>query len=274
MIKSQVTVNFNTNGLTTLTLEVSNQCGTAPLKTLNILVEDNAPNITANIIGDTLVCQNADVAYTVAGGSDLDYNWSISGGGIISALGSNSLVNWQTDGTYDISVFASNICGIGDTISTTVTVENPLERPQITLANDSLISSNLNILSQWYFNGIPIENAITAAILPINQGIYTVESSNICGTTSLSNEFAFGLEGGFFAYPNPANEQVTLRIPDYLTWYTIDIINQNGSYVHSTINNTGFNEVPIDISGLAAGIYLLRVDTELLVFYRKLVVVR
>ncbi len=271
---NQATVDFNTIGLTTLNVTVSNQCGIAPTKTLDILVENNAPSILGDISGDTLVCSNADAIYTISGSVDFDYNWILSDGGVISPLNNTSIVTWQTAGQYNLGVYPSNFCGIGDTLFTIIRVENPLERPSITLSNDALISSNLGVLSQWYFNGTPIENAITSTFIPMNQGIYTVESTNICGTTPLSNEFAFGLEGGFFAYPNPANDQVTLRIPSYLTWYTIDIINQNGSYMRPTISNTGFNEVPIDISGLAAGIYLLRVDTELLVFYRKLVVVR
>jgi hypothetical protein len=39
------------------------------------------------------------------------------------------------------------------------------------------------------------------------------------------------------------------------------------------ILSNGTNEILIDISQLAAGIYWFRIDTELLVFYRKVVIV-
>lgn len=268
---NQVTANFSTIGITTLNLAVTNQCGTA-IRTLDIEVEDSSPDVNGTVTGDTLTCRNSDAVYTIEGNSNFDYTWALADGGTLSPLNNSSIVTWQNAGTYEVGVYASNFCGIGDTVFTTVRVENPLQRPQIILLNDSLFSSN-EALSQWYFNGEPIDNATNFAIRAADPGIYSVESFNVCGVTPLSNEFAFGVEGGFFFYPNPASQFVTLRIPQYLTWYTIDGIDLYGRQVIAPIEYNGTNEVQIDISQLGSGVYWFRIDTELLLFQRKLVVI-
>ena len=268
---NQATVDFNTIGNTILSLSVSNQCGTAPIKALNVLVEDNSPNIVGAISGDTLVCRNSDAIYTISGNSDFDYTWIINDGGIVSPLNNSSIVAWQSAGTYEVGVYASNFCSTGDTVFTTITVKNPLQRPQITFVNDTLFSSN-QALSQWYQDENEIENATNFSFRPIDQGLYTVESENICGVTSLSNEFAFGLEGGLFLYPNPGRYYITLRVPPYLTWYSVDAIDQLGRVVVAPIQYDGSNEILIDVRDLTAGVYWFRIDTEIILLYRKVVI--
>ncbi|MFK7947710.1 MAG: hypothetical protein AB8G11_08975 [Saprospiraceae bacterium] len=268
---NQATVDFNIIGNTRLTLEVNNQCGTAPIKTIDISVEDNAPNVNGIINGDTLVCRNSDAIYTISGSSDFDYNWSVNGGGIVSSLSNSGLVSWQDAGVYEVGVYASNFCGAGDTIFTTVMVENSLQRPQITFINDTLFSSNPT-LSQWYLNGDEIDNAMNFAFRPVNSGIYSVESENICGVTPLSNDFPFGLESGLFLYPNPGRYFITLRVPPYLTWYSIDAIDQTGRIVMQPIQYDGSNEILIDVRNLEGGVYWFRIETELILLYRKVVI--
>jgi len=268
---NQAIVDFNNIGTTTLSLSVGNQCGIAPIKTIDINVEDNSPSLTGDISGDTLVCRNSDVVYSIEGNPDFDYNWFLNGGGNLSTINSSSLVSWQNEGIYEVGVYASNFCGIGDTIFTPVTVENPLPRPQITLVNDSLLSTNI-AMSQWYLNNEPIENITSPALLPIIQGVYTVESFNICGVTPLSNEYSFGIDGGLFLYPNPAKNVITLRIPQYMTWYSVDAIDLLGRQVIAPIEYAGSNEVLIDISGLEGGTYWFRIDTEIILLYRKVFV--
>ena len=268
---SQATIDFNTIGNTILSLSVNNQCGTSPTKTLDILVEDNSPNVVGNISGDTLVCRNSDVVYTINGSSDFDYNWFVNAGGIVSPLNNSSIVSWQTEGSYEVGVNASNFCGVGDTVFTSVTVENPLQRPQVTFVNDTLFSSNPT-LSQWYLDGNEIDNATDFAFRPSLSGVYSVESENVCGVTSLSNEFPFGLESGLFLYPNPGRYFITLRVPPYLTWYSIDAIDQQGRIVMQPIQYNGSNEVLIDVRELEGGVYWFRIDTELILLYRKVVI--
>ena len=268
---STTTADFNTIGTTTLSLSVANQCGSSTTKTLEILVENNTPDVDGNIVGDTLVCRNSDAVYSISGSSDFDYNWSVNGGGTVSALGNSSLISWQDKGIYDVSVFASNFCGNGNPVSTTVVVENPLPRPQITFVNDTLFSSNPT-LSQWYLNGNELDNATDFTFRPSSSGVYSVESENICGVTPLSNDFPFGLESGLFLYPNPGRYFITLRVPPYLTWYSVDAIDQLGRIVISPIRYDGSNEVLIDVRNLEGGVYWFRIDTELITLYRKVVI--
>lgn len=266
-----VSANFNTIGSAILSVTASNQCGTSLTESIVITVEDNSPDAVGDIIGDTIVCRNSDASYTITVNPDFDYNWILDGGGSISTSNNSGFITWQSAGIFKVGVFASNFCGIGDTIFKTITVEAPLQRPEITFSNDTLYSSNPTA-SQWYFNGQPIQGATNFAYRPANQAIYTVESSNICGVSPLSNGFSFGIEGGFYFYPNPATQIVTLRIPSYLTWYSITAVNSAGREVLSPIEYNGTNEVQINISGLGSGVHWFRIDTELLTFYRELVI--
>jgi hypothetical protein len=268
---NQAIVDFSTIGNTTLSVSVSNQCGNSSTKSLDILVENNAPNILGEIIGDTLVCRNSDAVYTINGNSDFDYNWFVNAGGTVSELNNSSIISWQTAGSFEVGVYASNFCGLSDTVFTNVMVENPLQRPQITLVNDTLFSSN-RTLSQWYYNGNEIENATDFAYRPINSGVYYVESENICGVTPFSNDFSFGLESGLFLYPNPGRYFITLRVPPYLAWYSVDAIDQQGRIVMQPIYYDGSNEVLLDVRDLAAGVYWFRIETELILLYRKVVI--
>ena len=87
-----------------------------------------------------------------------------------------------------------------------------------------------------------------------------------------SNDFSFGLEGGLFLYPNPGRYFMTLRIPEYMTWYSIDAIDQLGRQVLEPIEYNGSNEVLIDVRSLEAGLYWFRIDTEIILLYRKVVI--
>jgi hypothetical protein len=264
-------VNFNTIGSTTLNVFANNQCGTSSTESLVISVEDSSPDIVGDITGDTLVCRNSNVSYTIDVNPEFNYTWILDDGGSISTSNNNGFVTWQSTGIFELGVYASNFCGIGDTLVKSVSVEAPLPRPEIALINDSLFSSNIAI-SQWYLNGEIIQGATAFSFLPIQQGIYSVESSNICGVSPLSNGFSFGIEGGFYFYPNPATQFVTLRIPPYLTWYSITAVNSAGKEVLSPIEYNGTNEVQINISNLGSGVHWFRIDTELLTFYRSLVI--
>ena len=70
-----------------------------------ILVEENSIDISGGKIGDTLVCRNSGVVYSIEGNPDFDYNWTLNSGGNLSTLGNSSIVTWQTTGTHEVGVY-------------------------------------------------------------------------------------------------------------------------------------------------------------------------
>jgi len=264
-------ITWQNTGTHNLTVIPNNQCGIGNPQTLTVTVKD-IPTLSGDISGDTLVCLNSEGFYAVDNQSNITYNWQLSQNGNLVTLANSAIVNWRTVGIGVLSVFPSNECGNGNTLTKTVTIERPLPTPQITFNRDTLFSSNA-IGNQWFYYDETIDNANQNTFRPINNGVYTVISENICGLTSASQPYSFGIESGLFLYPNPGRNQITLRIPPYLTWYSVDAIDMLGREALPPILSNGTNEILIDISQLAAGIYWFRIDTELLVFYRKVVIV-
>lgn len=264
------TINWQNTGTHLLTVTPSNQCGTGNPQTISVTV-DNIPTLTGDISGDTAVCLNSEAFYSIENQQNITYNWRLSQNGNLATLGNSSIVNWSAVGESVLSVFPSNQCGNGDTLTKNITIVRPLTTPQITFERDTLFSSN-ETGNQWFYNNEAITNATNNFFRPINNGIYTVISENICGSTNASQPYSFGIESGLFLYPNPGRYNITLRIPPYLTWYSVDAIDMLGRVVLQPILSDGSNEVLIDISQLEGGVYWFRIDTELLVFYRKVVV--
>ena len=83
------TVNWLSSGSHTLSVVPSNNCGVAPLTSLVVNVE-NVPNQPSNIIGEVEVCENTTETYTASALNNINYTWSVSGGGTISSVGNTA----------------------------------------------------------------------------------------------------------------------------------------------------------------------------------------
>ena len=264
------TINWQNTGTHILSVTPANQCGIGNARTLSVKVND-IPTLTGDIAGDTIACVNSEVFYNIDNSSNVSYNWRASQNGALASLANSAIVNWNSAGTATVFVFPSNECGNGDTISLDVRIESPLPTPQIFFERDTLFSTNLSG-NQWLYYDQEIEGATNNSFRPINNGVYTVISENVCGRTNDSQPYNFGIESGLFLYPNPGRYFITLRIPQYLTWYSIDAIDMAGREVFAPIESDGSNEVLLDVNHLEGGVYWFRIHTELLTFYRKVVI--
>ena len=74
--------------------------------------------------------------------------------------------------------------------------------------------------------------------------------------------------------PNPAGDEVTLTFPRALYLPEVQILNTLGSEVMTINFNGEFNSVPVNIRGLANGVYFLRVKSEGKTYQSKLNVIR
>lgn len=64
----------------------------------------------------------------------------------------------------------------------------------------------------------------------------------------------------FSVYPNPATDDIIIEIAPYET--TIEILNVNGQVILTAYNSYRNDQVEVDISNLAAGIYFIRVSNN------------
>lgn len=129
---SSVTANFNWETacgtaqslpyLFTATV-VDNGC---PAKTTNIVyqVTVNPPSPANTITGDILVCENTTVTYTTDTINGFTFDWSVSGGSIVSGQGSRTItVDWGSSGSGTVSVNSRSDCGCPSSIlDTNITI--------------------------------------------------------------------------------------------------------------------------------------------------------
>lgn len=264
------TIDWNTPGTFTVSVTPFNSCGSGIAQTLAVTVRPNDLISTA-IEGDTTVCLGSDAFYSADFNPNLSYTWLLDRGGNLRPLNNGAVINWQTVGTAQIGLVAQSDCGIGDTARLTVTVEAPLSKPTIVRSGDSLIVSPAINLT-WYLDetAIPIT---TPYLIPQVDGVYTATNRNICGESPLSDPVEIGaFASGLYLYPNPARNQVTLHLPQYLQWYYLDVVDFAGRNVMETIDYNGTDEVLLDIRKLHAGMYVVRIYTELGYFNRTFLV--
>ena len=120
---SQASVTWIQKGNYTVKVTPSNQCGLGNSTEKIISVKD-IPEKPIFEIKDTLVCVGQTV-YKVNSAVDVNYNWTISGGGtIVESSTSSSTINWNDVGSEIITVTPSNICGNGPSASLNILIKN------------------------------------------------------------------------------------------------------------------------------------------------------
>ena len=141
-----------------------------------------------------------------------------------------------------------------------------LESVQIS-QSDNVLSSNYDEGNQWYKDGEIIAGATAKTYTANRSGEYfVIVSVNDCELTSETVTLSVtstdsGLDNELKLYPNPANELLTITLPNNHTGIIqLDIISLDGISVlnYSNQANEG-KEIQLDISKLTRGVYILQV---------------
>ncbi len=193
---NSVAINWTLPGTYDLIVTPSNSCGNGTTRVLQINVKD-VPDDISGIIGIDTVCLGTQI-YRVENpqtDSDLNYNWSLSGGGIIAPNGNSATINWSTPGTYTLTVQAQNSCGFAQAFSKFINVKNTNEQVANISGND-LVCLDTNDYSvpliggfnyNWNLSGGGLLNADSnsAVVVWQNTGNYnlSVTSSDGCTKT-------------------------------------------------------------------------------------------
>jgi hypothetical protein len=148
--------------------------------------------------------------------------------------------------------------------ASTITVTSPLE-PLITF-NQGILTTSAGTEIQWYLNDVAISGATATTYKPTANGIYKVKlkDANGClasasyGITILAatadNPYAT-----FYAFPNPASEELHIAIPSPFaaSSYRIRISDLQGKEMRDyRVERRDFT-LTIDISQLKSGNYVI-----------------
>lgn len=167
-----ITVSWTTAGLQSVSLELTNKCGSTALRELPVQIAQT-PDITSPISGEAIVGLITEV-YEIENLPNLDYQWTVSGGGrILTGQGTaRVIVSWEQEGNFNLSVRAQNECNFGpeQTLPVTVSIVTSLESP----VPDSAIrlfpnpsSGTVTIESTFLdqFNKVTLVNSLGQTIL-------------------------------------------------------------------------------------------------------------
>ncbi len=234
------------------------------------------PAAAGNIIGEQNFCRGLNTfnysVPTIEGA--IQYLWTIPQ----NAQG-NSNSN-SIDITFDenfesgyISVTGVNSCGEGQSSSILINSIPIPETPVISLIDDYLIS-NYEYGNQWYLQNNIIDGASNQILYPTEDGeYYVIVSLNGCNSepSNIINYIYSNIVNSNLLYlkiyPNPAKDFIIVESSDNKNW-EITIYNSLGQ---SVFESSLKNNLIIDISGFASGVYYISIKNENNISYEKII---
>ncbi len=215
------------------------------------------------VLGAISVCAGATGTYSIAALSGAaSYNWLLPSGWTgTSATTSIDITTGSNNGR--IGVVALFSCGASDTTFLDITV-NPLPVPVIT-AVGNVLSTGAFSSYQWRLNGSDIPGATGNTYTTTANGSYTVNVTSDKGCQGSSAAFSHTLTSlrdpallsQIKIYPKPAATLLHIYTPIAVSF---DICSMEGKVLSNGQIAQGSHV--INISGLAGGIYLIRITDK------------
>jgi hypothetical protein len=281
-----ITLSSSTPGTYTVTYAVAGACGSSATAQVTITSGQVATFSYATSAG--CVGSASAVTPTLGTGATAGTFSSTAGLTINATTGAITLAT-STAGTYTVTntVAATGGCATA-TATTTFTVNPRPATPTISVAYNgptTTLTSSAPTGNQWYLGGNPVTGATGQTLvltgLPSQLGSYTVTTTNANGCVSLPSSPLVvtsaknGIAGASLRlYPNPTpNGQVTLELTGYRLATQLTVLDALGRAVTSELlpANAGTATHALDLTGVATGVYLLRLSNADGVETRRLV---
>ncbi|MBE9461899.1 alpha/beta fold hydrolase [Dyadobacter subterraneus] len=219
--------------------------------------------------GTSQVCDGESVALKINNVGYDSYNWYYND----KLVGSGPSFTADKAGTYYVE---GKKCGIAEKSINTfkLDVKARPSKPEILVLKGGLSSSS-QTGNQWFHDGMPLPGETSQVLNMVGAGAYTVKvTQNDCSTES--DVFTItGLEDDriqneTIVFPNPSdgNFQITSPLTGPLLFTVTDI---NGKEISSMKRNLGGKPILLNL-GRQPGLYLLKVNSGKIEFYKKIVV--
>lgn len=210
---------YLTGGSFNIQLKVTDQFGCT-----DSLVKNNAVNIAhtvANFSTDTLVCPNSSIHFlNHSSGSNLTYNWNLGDGTLATNFA--PVHNYNNQGSYTISLIATDTYGCADTITRVNYIKVYYPVANFSISDSTAVCPPLMVnttnhslyagSSNWSFGNGSFSTNFNPSHLYIYPGNYTiklvVKNTGGCADSTTKNVVING-PTGTFSYPatvacNPA----------------------------------------------------------------------
>jgi choice-of-anchor B domain-containing protein len=241
------------------------------------------PPVNANFNLPTAICTPSTLTLTNTSTGATSYAWTFAGLTPSATTVDSPSISLSTQGSYSITLFASNP-SYSSSVTKTITLGNNPSVSSTNFTNTSCPSCSDGILSlnvaggnapytyTWlpYGSNSSISNNLLADCYTI-----TVNDVNTCQTktticissinTSIASNLLFD---NLLIYPNPATNQII--VSHVGTYFNYRLYNQLGQLVLEKSNNQ--NTVFINLSELPKSIYTIEVETENALLRKKIIV--
>lgn len=258
----------------TYSLRVEEPGGCVLSDTLEILGFDDFP--TVNLGTDQAFCGQATLD---AGNPGFSYLWSTGA--------TSQAIEVTASGSYAVTVFNENECASSDTINVSV-IRVPTPNFSFTTVGNQVFFNNLTATFGsylWLFGDGSTSTAISPSHTYLGDGAYeaSLVVSNSCGSDTLTQIVeirtvsisSLDWDGPIDLYPNPVANRLQLQLaptqePGEVFW---QLLHLHGTAVRSgTFQRTApAQKQVLDLSGLAAGVYVLHLRQGLRSFQKKVV---
>lgn len=249
------TYQTNVAGSYTVTVTTANGC-TATSATAVVITVFVSPNTTVTHNKPLAICDGDNVLLSVAMGTGYTYQWYQNGSMISGAT--DATYTASQAGSYTVRVVTPNGCA-GISAAETVSVL-PLVYPIISISGNVLSTSGFTNY-QWFLNNSPIAGATDSSYTVMQNGFYTVQGTapNGCSVKSAIASIQFlGIETirpeMIKIYPNPAASIVYIDAPANVN---VALCSVDGRVLQNLKNAR-----QLDVSGIADGVYMIRVMDE------------
>lgn len=243
------------------TVEVTDQLGCRSQDTLEVFYDPfNNPNPIITPAGAVTLC-GGDSLLLDPGSGYTAYLWSNG------ATSQSITVN--TTGDYVVQVWNGFGCmGWSETLELSA-FAGPTQ-PVITRVGDSLVAP-VSDTYQWNFNGFALPGAESQRLLPPYEGMFTVEVTDSNGCSALSDPFEYffvSREKGneitqIEIFPNPASKVLNVRLGQSVSkTVRCELLDPVGRVIRTRRLLAGTSMLQMDLEGISAGLYLLRLQDE------------
>ncbi|RYG53611.1 MAG: T9SS type A sorting domain-containing protein, partial [Chitinophagaceae bacterium] len=239
----------------------------------------------------TSICAGEPVTFTATstnGGANPQYQWTVNG----ANAGTNSAtltINPATNADVSVQLTSGDPCASPTTASSNVVsvTVNPSQSPAITITGNtsvdqgassnitsSIVNGGTSPFYQWQDSTAShtwgdISGATNSSIdySPQQTGdglraILTSTAGCTSSSTATSNALYFMVNTTStprtVLYPNPVHSILTIESANAVQWAVADILDDNGRRIFTYANSSANSEVRMDVSGLPAGIYFVR----------------
>jgi subtilisin-like proprotein convertase family protein len=279
-----------------VTVKSVNSCGAQSAVRAKSVSTGKLPT-PGNIVGDPTsgVCgQTYQYSISSLANATLGYVWTIPAGVTVIGPATSNSITLQFPSNFVsgvLSVAGNNGCGLGYARSINV-YGNPATPGTIT-GNSSVCAGSVEMYSwapvpgtSYYQIQAPVGSTILSGNITTNTfvliqwgptggniGVKAINNCGVSGTRTLNASIACRTAAEEIltdklvveAYPNPNHGKFSVSVDSKTdATYTLRILDQTGRILKTSIMNAseGINIQEFELEGIAAGIYILRLETE------------